>query len=175
MDTQHTSRKERDTGFPEPFNDDRNTTLPYPGADLSGNAVISMDSLMGDPFAKTSRRHRLSKHKRAVSYGKIQHPHTQQSSAAGSKVSVIDTNLSNSVYASDANNATHHATATSSAAGPALETPTSAAPSSVRASGEDTDAFSFKNHDEETPPSSPEMGSPRKSGLFRRLRGLSRG
>ncbi|KIN02818.1 hypothetical protein OIDMADRAFT_18462 [Oidiodendron maius Zn] len=36
----------RDTGFTEPFNKDRNTTLPHPDADTSGNASIQASGIL---------------------------------------------------------------------------------------------------------------------------------
>ncbi|KAK3399029.1 hypothetical protein B0T20DRAFT_392055 [Sordaria brevicollis] len=35
----------RDTGFPEPFNGDRNTTLPHPEANLSPNATLGEEDI----------------------------------------------------------------------------------------------------------------------------------
>ncbi|KAK1506345.1 hypothetical protein CTAM01_03680 [Colletotrichum tamarilloi] len=59
----------RDTGFPEPFNGERNTTLPHPDANLSPNAVISQEDLAGNR-ART-RRSFLQKHRRTISHGRI--------------------------------------------------------------------------------------------------------
>ncbi|ESA42640.1 hypothetical protein GE21DRAFT_8081 [Neurospora crassa] len=40
-----TSSRGRDTGFPEPFNGDRNTTLPHPEANLSPNATLGEEDI----------------------------------------------------------------------------------------------------------------------------------
>ncbi|TDZ26246.1 hypothetical protein C8034_v010727 [Colletotrichum sidae] len=61
----------RDTGFPEPFNGDRNTTLPHPDADLSPNAVISQDDLNSNRAMARTRRSFLQKHRRTISHGVI--------------------------------------------------------------------------------------------------------
>ncbi|KAK4089238.1 hypothetical protein Purlil1_6227 [Purpureocillium lilacinum] len=62
------SSRLRDTGFPEPFNKDRNTTLPHPEADLSPNASISQGDVAVGDFAPHSRPF-LSKRKRIISHG----------------------------------------------------------------------------------------------------------
>ncbi|EEY14312.1 predicted protein [Verticillium alfalfae VaMs.102] len=63
------SRRQHDTGFPEPFNGVSNTTLPHPEADLSPNAFISQDDLTAGKIGKRrSIRHR---HKRTISHGRI--------------------------------------------------------------------------------------------------------
>lgn len=62
----------RDTGFPEPFNGDRNTTLPHPEANLSPDACITADDISVAKVLHRSRRSFLSKNsRRAVSHGKI--------------------------------------------------------------------------------------------------------
>ncbi|KAM0287195.1 hypothetical protein ACHAQH_000509 [Verticillium albo-atrum] len=62
-------RRQHDTGFPEPFNGNSNTTLPHPEADLSPGAVISQDDLTAGKIGKRrSLRHR---HKRTISHGRI--------------------------------------------------------------------------------------------------------
>jgi len=56
------------TGFPEPLSPDRNTTLPHPDADTSGNAAIGADDV---PLTRTHSRIRsmssLHRHNRSVS------------------------------------------------------------------------------------------------------------
>lgn len=59
--------RDHDTGFPEPFGDHYNTTLPYPGADLSPNATISSDNLTASQSMKRRRLSMLTKHRRTVS------------------------------------------------------------------------------------------------------------
>jgi hypothetical protein len=60
-------REDRDTGFPEPFGDNFNTTLPHPDADLSPNATISQDDLSVAQAMKRRRLSMLTKHRRTVS------------------------------------------------------------------------------------------------------------
>lgn len=59
----------RDTGFPEPFNGDRNTTLPHPDANLSPNARISQDDIAVAKVLHRTRRSFMAKHKRTISHG----------------------------------------------------------------------------------------------------------
>ncbi|KAL0467381.1 hypothetical protein QR685DRAFT_574817 [Neurospora intermedia] len=40
-----TSSRGRDTGFPEPFNEDRNTTLPHPEANIGPNATLGEEDI----------------------------------------------------------------------------------------------------------------------------------
>ncbi|KAK3186975.1 hypothetical protein K4F52_004141 [Lecanicillium sp. MT-2017a] len=64
-------REPRDTGFPEPFCSQRNTTLPHPEADLSPNAWIGSKEV-ANPDLKRSHRsfvHRRTKHKKTLSHG----------------------------------------------------------------------------------------------------------
>ncbi|KAF6807504.1 hypothetical protein CSOJ01_08157 [Colletotrichum sojae] len=62
----------RDTGFPEPFNGERNTTLPHPDANLAPNAVISQDDINSNRvMARTRRSFLHGKHKRTISHGVI--------------------------------------------------------------------------------------------------------
>ena len=62
----------RDTGFPEPFCGNRNTTLPHPEANLSPDACISADDISVSRVMHRSRRSFLSKHnKRTTSHGVI--------------------------------------------------------------------------------------------------------
>ncbi|KAG7141012.1 hypothetical protein HYQ46_007903 [Verticillium longisporum] len=63
------SRRQHDTGFPEPFNGVSNTTLPHPEADLSPNAFISQDDLTAGKIGK--RRSIRRRHKRTISHGRI--------------------------------------------------------------------------------------------------------
>jgi hypothetical protein len=181
-------RRNRDTGFPEPFNGDRNTTLPYPGADLSPNARITMDDdlLNADPFShkRSFRRSRLSKHKRTVSYGKI----TPQFEALQSVMSIVDATAGVSRTSSGTITrpgtgtisppaataaAPAHPTAPSTNSSRVPETPLSASFSSPRTSREETDSFRSKR-DDETPPSSPESHSSRKGGFLSRWRRSNR-
>ncbi|KAI6782070.1 uncharacterized protein J7T54_003489 [Emericellopsis cladophorae] len=67
--TARSSREPRDTGFPEPFGDNYNTTLPHPDADLSPNATISSDNLTPAQSMTRRRLSLLSKHRRTISQG----------------------------------------------------------------------------------------------------------
>jgi len=58
---------ERNTGFPEPFNNDRNTTLPHPDADTSPNATLEAPNIA---LSKINSRHSLFHHGRHHSHGK---------------------------------------------------------------------------------------------------------
>lgn len=62
--------RSRDTGFPEPFCGNRNTTLPHPDANLSPGASISADDIAEHRVVARQRRF-LDKHKRTLSHGKI--------------------------------------------------------------------------------------------------------
>jgi len=57
----------RNTGFPEPFNTDRNTTLAHPDADTSPNATLEAPDIA---LSKTNSRHSLFRHGRHHSHGK---------------------------------------------------------------------------------------------------------
>ncbi|VUC33565.1 unnamed protein product [Clonostachys rosea] len=61
------ARRDRDTGFPEPFCGNYNTTLPHPDADTSPNAVISGDHLSLEGSMRRRRLSMLHKHRRTVS------------------------------------------------------------------------------------------------------------
>lgn len=94
------------TGFPEPFCGSRfrcpwissicqeqqcanvkltagNTTLRHPDADTSPNASISSGDIDADRVFVRSRRTFLSKHKWAVSYGKLSGSNAESSTANG--------------------------------------------------------------------------------------------
>lgn len=62
------SSRRRETGFPEPFCGNRNTTLPHPDADTSPDACICADTIKGQ--ARPARSF-LLKHKRTLSHGVI--------------------------------------------------------------------------------------------------------
>ncbi|CAN8106085.1 unnamed protein product [Discula destructiva] len=67
-----TRARARDTGFPEGFCGNRNTSLPHPDADLSPNASISSDDIA---VSRAISRHRRSflagKNRRTISHGLI--------------------------------------------------------------------------------------------------------
>ncbi|KAL2891810.1 hypothetical protein HOO65_011168 [Ceratocystis lukuohia] len=61
----------RDTGFPEHFNGNGNTTLPYPGAHTGPNAILSSSDIDPSLFAVKARRSfQLSQMKRNLSLGR---------------------------------------------------------------------------------------------------------
>ncbi|KAH6899682.1 hypothetical protein B0T10DRAFT_554265 [Thelonectria olida] len=140
-------REPRDTGFPEPFNDVRNTTLPHPDADTSGNACISQEDI--DPTRALSRSHRsfLRKKKRhTTNHGRI----SPQEQAIYSVLSLVNTE--------------HTDSDSLKAISP------SQSQSSVRFSKDGTESI-ISRRDEETPPTSPDVPSHRsKKGLMGRWR-----
>lgn len=145
------SYRERDTGFPEPLDGVRNTTLPHPDADLSPNATISQDDISAERNIRRTRRSFLQKHRRTVSHGFIS-PHTEaiQSILTLSMLDVSGTE--------------------SDAPKPISPTTTSTARFSNHGNGS---MGSIKEKPEETPPSSPELSlpdSPRRKSVFGRWR-----
>ncbi|EHK16528.1 uncharacterized protein TRIVIDRAFT_111384 [Trichoderma virens Gv29-8] len=165
MASQSTSRKSRrlsrDTGFPEPFDQFSNTTLPHPDADLSPNACISHDDLAGDHALKRKRLSFLHRHKnrRTLMHGIIG-PQTELVS------SVLSLSLSRSSSSLQVGEA---------ALAPKLTSPST---SSFQSKSGSESAESTKKEDE-TPPSSPDTvgHSPKKThrfGKWRRSRGEDR-
>ncbi|KAK7419903.1 hypothetical protein QQX98_003090 [Neonectria punicea] len=137
-------REPRDTGFPEPFNDVRNTTLPHPDADLSPNACISQEDISPERALSRSRRSFLRKKRLTTNHGRI----TPQSEALYSVLSLVNTDVTDSESIK--------------AISPSM--------SSVRFSKDETDSI-VSQREEETPPTSPDIPSHRsKKGLLRRLR-----
>jgi hypothetical protein len=144
-------RESRDTGFPEPFNGDRNTTLPHPDADLSPNACISEADINPEKALSRARRSFLKnrKHRHTLQHGKI----TPQQEAMYSMSSLV----SSDVGTSDT---------TPKAAVPSL--------SSVRVSKDDTDSI-ISQREDETPPTSPDVPTHRsKGGILSKFRRDSR-
>jgi hypothetical protein len=139
----HTRQKSRDTGFPEPFDNDRNTTLPHPDADLSPNASISQDDIAVDTVVK-HRRRPFNRHRRTVSHGYIS-PTTEaiQSTLA---LSMLDTSAGNysNYNPSERTN----------------ERPNTPSTWSARLSKDALDSANGSNPDKDTPPSSPEASTP---------------
>ncbi|CAM1500655.1 Fc.00g098170.m01.CDS01 [Cosmosporella sp. VM-42] len=137
-------REPRDTGFPEPFNGDRNTTLPHPDADLSPNACICQEDIDPDRALRRHRRSFLRKNnKHTLQHGKI----TPQSEALYSVLSLVSTD---------------HESETPKARSPSL--------SSVRLSKDGTDSI-VSRRDDETPPTSPDVPSHRsKKGFLKKWR-----
>jgi len=58
----------RDTGFPEPFSPDRNTTLPHPEADTSPNATIEGPDIA---LERGNSRRSFGRHAKMKNSGKI--------------------------------------------------------------------------------------------------------
>jgi len=58
-----TGKLNRDTGFPEPLSEDRNTTLPHPAADTGPNAVLEGDAGSLSLTVPRTRRSFLSRNK----------------------------------------------------------------------------------------------------------------
>ncbi|KAF7563033.1 hypothetical protein G7046_g1081 [Stylonectria norvegica] len=138
-------RKSRDTGFPEPFNDDRNTTLPHPDADLSPNACLCEEDINPDRCLTRTHRSFLRKHshRHVLQHGKI----TPQAEALYSVVSLV-------------NNTTDADT----------QKPPSPSIVSSRLSKDGTDSIASRR-EEETPPTSPDVPSHHsKKHLLRKWR-----
>lgn len=138
-------REPRDTGFPEPFNDVRNTTLPHPDADLSPNACISHEDISPERALSRSRRSFLRKKRHTSKHGRI----SPQSEALYSVLSLVNTDVTDSESIK-------------------LVSPSM---SSVRYSKDGTESI-VSQRDEETPPTSPDVSSHRskKGGLLRKWR-----
>lgn len=140
-------REPRDTGFPEPFDEGRNTTLPHPDADLSPNATISHDDVAVDRALKRHRLSFLNKHKKTIAHGII-NPQMEALQSVLS-LSFMDTDSANK------------------------ETPklVSASTSSLRLSKDGGESVRSKRYDEDTPPTSPDVSEHRrKRGLLGKLR-----
>ncbi|KAG5933612.1 hypothetical protein E4U53_000934 [Claviceps sorghi] len=145
-----TQKGPRDTGFPEPLDKDRNTTLPHPDADLSPSASLSSDDVSTPRTMKRDRLAFLKKSsKRTLSHGTL-HP---RSDALHSRVPpstvIADGEKSQ-------NQRPFHADRSST---------------SLRLSkdGEDSVHSGSKKAEDDTPPTSPDVSEHRrKSGLFNR-------
>lgn len=147
-------REPRDTGFPEPFNDVRNTTLPHPEADLSPNACISQEDVNPDRALSRTRRSFLRKKRRTLNHGRI-NPTTQ---AVYSVLSLVNTDAGD-------NESVIQANPSMSSIRPSM--------SSIRLSKDETDSIvsGVTKHYDETPPTSPDVPSHRsKKGFLRKLR-----
>ncbi|KAM0557208.1 hypothetical protein ACHAPJ_005472 [Fusarium lateritium] len=148
-------RVPRDTGFPEPFNKLRNTTLPHPDADLSPNACLTQEDIDPDRALMRTRRSFLRKKRRTLNHGRI----TPTSEALYSVFSLVQSDHGDSDSIKNAN--------------PSL---TSFRPStsSIRLSKDETDSLASRNtrrEDEDTPPTSPDVPSHRsKKGFMSKWR-----
>ncbi|PHH70118.1 hypothetical protein CDD82_7335 [Ophiocordyceps australis] len=139
----------RDTGFPEPFDCGRTTTLPHPEADLSPNATISSHDVGVEHVLKRQRLSFLKKHHKNLSHGVI----TPQTEALHSVLSLTFTDT-------DAANKDSHKLVNTST-------------TSLRLSRDDGASLRSKrgDHDDDTPPTSPDLSEHRRSkGLLAKLR-----
>ncbi|KAG5975387.1 hypothetical protein E4U55_007731 [Claviceps digitariae] len=141
----------RDTGFPEPFDKARNTTLPHPDADLSPNATLSSDDVSTERTMKRDRLSFLKKNnKRTVSHGTLDPlAEALRSNASVSKVAAVGVKNQYS-------DPFHHVERSSS---------------SLRLSRDEDDSLhsSSKKGEDDTPPTSPDVSDHRrKSGIFNR-------
>lgn len=150
--TTKSRRLSRDTGFPEPFNGDRNTTLPHPDADLSPNACLTQEDIDPDrALARTRRSFLKKKHRRTLQHGKIK----PQDEAMYSVYSLVSSHGDS-----------HGDSDTPKPAAPSL--------SSVRISKDGTESIT-SHRDDETPPTSPDVLSHRpKGGILNKWRKDSR-
>ncbi|KAF5026156.1 hypothetical protein F66182_1720 [Fusarium sp. NRRL 66182] len=141
-------REPRDTGFPEPLNKLRNTTLPHPDADLSPNACLSQEDIDPDRALVRNRRSFLRKKRRTLNHGRI----TPTSEALYSAFSLVQSDLGDNE---------------------SLKT-TNPSMSSIRLSKDETDSLASRTtrrEDEDTPPTSPDVPSHRfKKGFMSRWR-----
>jgi hypothetical protein len=151
-----TRREPRDTGFPEPFNSIRNTTLPHPDADLSPNACLSQEDIDPDRALMRTRRSFLRKKRRTLNHGRI----TPASEALYSAYSLVQ---------SDGGDHDSLRIATN----PSLVSVRPTTPS-IRISRDETDSLASRTtrrEDEDTPPTSPDVPSHRsKKGFLSKWR-----
>ncbi|KAF5674346.1 hypothetical protein FHETE_2981 [Fusarium heterosporum] len=144
-------REPRDTGFPEPLNSLRNTTLPHPDADLSPNACITQEDIDPDRALMRTRRSFLRKKRRTLNHGRI----TPTSEALYSAFSLVQSDIAD-------NESIRHTNPSVTSLRPST--------SSIRLSKDETDSLASRNtrrEDEDTPPTSPDVPTHRsKKGGF---------
>ncbi|EQL02598.1 hypothetical protein G6O67_003684 [Ophiocordyceps sinensis] len=146
--TTKSRRQPRDTGFPEPFDEGRTTTLPHPEADLSPNATISHEEIAVDRTLKRGRLFTRPRHWHAISHGVI-----------SPQVEALHSVMSLSTMRTDSFPREQ----------PKLM---SASTSSLRLFKDSAESMRSKRaDDEDTPPTSPDVSEHRrKKGLLSRLR-----
>ncbi|RDA92521.1 hypothetical protein CP533_4191 [Ophiocordyceps camponoti-saundersi (nom. inval.)] len=156
VSTTKSNRQRRETGFPEPLDEDRNTTLPHPDADLSPGACISQEEVAIDRALKRHRLSFLHKHKKNNGHGQTSARH---------QTDVLDSSLSLSATVPDAGS--------KNAKG---QVPTHST-SSLHLSKEGGDSERSPRDvgggggDDDTPPTSPDvLELSRTKSLFRKLR-----
>ncbi|KAJ4413937.1 hypothetical protein N0V82_008242 [Gnomoniopsis sp. IMI 355080] len=99
MSTSSSARaRVRDTGFPEGFCGNRNTSLPHPDADTSPNASITQEDIAVSRVMSRHRRSFLAKSKRTISHGLI----TPEMEQMYSDVAVTSDSDASPVLAQDA-------------------------------------------------------------------------
>ncbi|KAG5665916.1 hypothetical protein KAF25_010041 [Fusarium avenaceum] len=144
-------REPRDTGFPEPLNNLRNTTLPHPDADLSPNACLTQEDIDPEWSLMRTRRSFLRKKRRTLNHGRI----TPTSEALYSAFSLVQSDITD-------NESTRQTNLSSTSLRPST--------SSLRLSKDETDSLASRNtrrDDEDTPPTSPDVPTHRsKRGGF---------
>ncbi|KAF4487767.1 hypothetical protein FAGAP_11381 [Fusarium agapanthi] len=149
------SREPRDTGFPEPFNNVRNTTLPHPDADLSPNACLTQEDIDPDRALMRTRRSLLRKKRRTLNHGRI----TPTSEALYSVFSLVQSDVGDNE---------------SIRAGNPYMNSFRPSTSSIRLSKDETDSLASRNtrrDDEDTPPTSPDVPTHRsKKGFMSKFR-----
>ncbi|KAJ3498922.1 hypothetical protein NLG97_g750 [Lecanicillium saksenae] len=159
------TRQPRDTGFPEPFHLERNTTLPHPDADLSPNACIGQDDVHADFVMKRSSLsflHRSKKHKKTVSHGVV----PAHLATTPSALSLAPSTTSTTVHHYDTHDAQQRPHNNSQPS--IIETPPSP---TISKYARDSFATSRQDDDDETPPTSPDDASMKSSrGLFGKFR-----
>ncbi|KAL6921689.1 hypothetical protein ACHAPO_007014 [Fusarium lateritium] len=151
-------REPRDTGFPEPLNNLRNTTLPHPDADLSPNACLTQEDIDPDRALMRTRRSFLRKKRRTLNHGRI----TPASEALYSAYSLVQSDVGD-----------HDSLRTSTNTNPSLISVRPTTPS-IRVSRDETDSLASRTtrrEDEDTPPTSPDVPSHRsKKGFLSKWR-----
>jgi hypothetical protein len=144
-------REPRDTGFPEPLNNLRNTTLPHPDADLSPNACLTQEDIDPEWSLMRTRRSFLRKKRRTLNHGRI----TPTSEALYSAFSLVQSDITD-------NESMRQTNLSSTSLRPST--------SSLRLSKDETDSLASRNtrrEDEDTPPTSPDVPTHRtKKGGF---------
>lgn len=148
-------REPRDTGFPEPLNNLRNTTLPHPDADFSPNACLTQEDIDPDRALMRTRRSFLRKKRRTLNHGRI----TPASEALYSAYSLVQSDVGD-----------HDSLQTTN---PSLVSVRPTTPS-IRISRDGTDSLASRTtrrEDEDTPPTSPDVPSHRsKKGFLSKWR-----
>ncbi|KAH7255923.1 uncharacterized protein BKA55DRAFT_593131 [Fusarium redolens] len=149
------SREPRDTGFPEPLNNVRNTTLPHPDADLSPNACLTQEDIDPDRALMRTRRSFLRKKRRTLNHGRI----TPTSEALYSVFSLVQSDVGDNESIRAGN--------------PSMNSfrPST---SSIRLSKDETDSLASRTtrrDEEDTPPTSPDVPTHRsKKGFMSKFR-----